>query len=218
MEPILRTTDTADWIGILVLLSMLLPVLAKSFFYSRFMNFIILPFNNKYIFMYNKKEKLMNWFHVLFTLFMFINLSVFVYLSGEILVSDASAAYPYPYPIILGCLLGFILLKVVLQLVNGFIFESNKAMSELIFKKLSYLNYTGIVMFIANLILGYTLSDSRIVVFITIFLILSINVIGWVTLLRIHQKFITNYFFYFILYLCALEISPLVIIGSYLNG
>ena len=218
MEPILRTADTADWIGILVLLSMLLPVLAKSFFYSRFINFIILPFNNKYIFMYNKKEKLLNWFHVLFTIFMFINLSVFVYLAGEILFSGSTEEYSFRYPIILGCLLGFILLKVVLQLGNGFIFESNKAMSELIFKKLSYLNYTGIVMFVANLILGYTFSDSRIVVFITIFLILSINVIGWVTLLRIHQKFITNYFFYFILYLCALEISPLVIIGSYLNG
>ena len=218
MEPILRTADTADWIGILVLLSMLLPVLAKTFFYSRFINFIILPFNNKYIFMYNKKEKLLNWFHVLFTIFMFINLSVFVYLAGEVLFSKPSDGNTYSYPLILGCLLGFILLKVVLQLMNGFIFGSNKTMGELIFKKLSYLNYTGIVMFMANLILGYTLSDSRIVVFVTIFLILSINVIGWVTLLRIHQKFITNYFFYFILYLCALEISPLVIIGSYLRG
>ncbi|SDD85062.1 protein of unknown function [Pricia antarctica] len=218
MEPILRTADTADWITIILLSSILLLVLAKSFFYSRFLNFIILPFNNKYIFMYNKKEKLINWFHIFFTFFQLINFSLFVFFAGKIFFDTAENGYPFMYPIILGCILGFILIKVVLQLANGFIFGSNKAISELIFKKLSYLNYTGLVMFLANLLLAYVARDSQIVVFVAIFLILLINVIGWITLLRNHQKFITNYFFYFILYLCALEISPFIIIGSYLKN
>ncbi|WFO18183.1 DUF4271 domain-containing protein [Cellulophaga baltica 4] len=38
---------------------------------------------------------------------------------------------------------------------------------------------------------------------------------GWVTAIRNHQKLITNNFFYFILYLCALEIAPLVLLGDY---
>jgi hypothetical protein len=100
---------------------------------------------------------------------------------------------------------------------NGFIFGSSKAISELIFKKLSYLNYTGIVMFLANCILAYVARESQFIVYAAILLILLINVIGWVTLLKNHQKFITNYFFYFILYLCALEIAPFIIIGSYLK-
>ncbi|WKX78586.1 DUF4271 domain-containing protein [Zobellia laminariae] len=69
MDPILRTAGTADWITIILISSIVFLVLAKSLFYSRFLNFIILPFNNKYIFMYNKKEKLMNWFHIFFTIF-----------------------------------------------------------------------------------------------------------------------------------------------------
>ncbi len=218
MEPILRTADTADWITIILLSSIILLVLAKSLFYSRFLNFIILPFNNKYIFMYNKKEKLINWFHIFFTFFQLINFSLFVFLAGKIFFDTTENGYPFMYPIILGCILGFIFIKVVLQLANGFIFGSNKAISELIFKKLSYLNYTGLVMFLANLLLAYVARDSRIVVFVATFLILLINVIGWITLLRNHQKFITNYFFYFILYLCALEISPFIIIGSYLKN
>jgi len=217
MEPILRTADTADWITIILLSSLIFLVLAKRMFYNRFLNFIILPFNNKYIFMYNKKEKLINWFHIFFTIFQIINFSLFVFLAGQILGSYAHDPYPFMFPVILGCILVFISLKVVVQLCNGFIFGSGQIIGELIFKKLSYLNYSGLIMFLANMALVYMRNDSKIVVFIAIFLILLINIIGWVTALRNHQKFIANYFFYFILYLCALEISPFIIIGSYLK-
>ncbi|MUH34249.1 DUF4271 domain-containing protein [Zobellia amurskyensis] len=217
MDPILRTAGTADWITIILISSVVFLVLAKSLFYSRFLNFIILPFNNKYIFMYNKKEKLMNWFHIFFTIFQVINFSLFVFIARQILKGDTNDAYPFMYPIILASILGFILVKIILQLGNGFIFGSGKTISELIFKKLSYLNYSGIILFLANVILAYVAQGSEVVVYIAILLALLINVIGWVTVLRNHQKFITSYFFYFILYLCALEISPFVIIGSYLK-
>jgi len=217
MEPILRTSETADWITLILLASLIFLVLAKSLFYSRFLNFIILPFNNKYIFMYNKKEKLINWFHIFFTVFQIINFALFVFLAKQILATTTQDPYPMMFPIIFGSILLFISLKVVVQLGNGFIFGSGKAIGELIFKKLSYLNYSGIVMFLANTILVYVQRDSEFVVYVAIFLILLINIIGWVTVLRNHQKFITNYFFYFILYLCALEISPFIIIGNYLK-
>jgi hypothetical protein len=168
--------------------------------------------------MYNKKEKLLNWFHIFFTLFQIINFSLFVLLAGNVLFAATEDLDPFMYPVVLASILGFIFLKVALQVANGFIFGSSKTISELIFKKLSYLNYTGIVMFVANLILAYVANNSMTVGLVAVFLIMLINVIGWVTLLRNHQKFITNYFFYFILYLCALEISPLIIIGSYLKN
>ncbi|WKX78310.1 DUF4271 domain-containing protein [Zobellia laminariae] len=142
---------------------------------------------------------------------------MFVFLARQILRGDTNDAYPFMYPIILACILGFIVVKIILQMSNGFIFGSGKTISELIFKKLSYLNYSGIIMFLANVMLAYVAQGSEIVVYVAILLVLLINVIGWVTVLRNHQKFITSYFFYFILYLCALEISPFVIIGSYLK-
>lgn len=219
MEPLLRHIENIDWVTVLLFSSLLLIVIAKSTFYNRFLNFIILPFNNKYIFLYNKKDKLINWFHIFFTVFQIINFSLFLFLSWKVFYgSDETQDMTlFIYPAILGSVLLFLFLKVFLQLGNGFIFRSNRVISELIFKKLSYLNYSGIIMFIANVILSYVMKDSKPIVYITFFLILSINAIGWITLLRNHQKFIANNFFYFILYLCALEIAPWVIIGSYLN-
>jgi len=219
MEPLLRHIENIDWVTVVIFSSLLFIVVAKRISYNRFLNFIILPFNNKYIFMYNKKDKLINWFHLFFTVFQIINFSLFLFLSWKVFfgTNKTQDMNLDIFPIILGSVLLFLILKIFLQLSNGFIFRSNKVISELIFKKLSYLNYSGIIMFIANVILSYVMKDSKTTVFITFFLILSINVIGWITLLRNHQKFIANNFFYFILYLCALEIAPWVILGSYLN-
>ncbi|MBM1104797.1 DUF4271 domain-containing protein [Aurantibacter crassamenti] len=217
MEPILRATQDFDWITLLIFCSILFLVIAKSLFYSRFLNFIILPFNNKYIFMYNKKDKLLNWFHVFFSIFQIVNFSVFIYFAITILNEQAQSSSPFIYPIIITSLFIFLIVKVITQMGSGFIFGSTKVISELIFKKLSYLNYSGIIMLFANVILAYILQNSEVVVYITILLVLIINAIGWATTLRSHQKYLANNFFYFILYLCALEIAPLVIIGSYLK-
>ena len=216
MEPIAKTINTADWITLILFSSVLFIVIAKSLFYSRFLNFIILPFNNKYIFMYNKKDKLLNWFHVFFTIFQLLNFSLFLYLAKDMLFEAKHITYPYIYLIILGSLILFLLVKILLQLGSGFVFNNGKTISEFIFKKLSYFNYSALIVLLANIILTYVLTDSKTVVFTSIFLIILINAIGWFTIIKNHQKYITSHFFYFILYLCALEIAPFVIILNYL--
>ena len=217
MEPIARTFAQTDWITLTLLASLLFPLIAKSFYYSRFFSFIILPFNNKYITMYTKKEKLFNWFHILLSIFQIINTSLFIFLIWRTYLIPSEINNPYIYPILLAAVFLFLSIKTVVQLINGFVFNSYKTFNELIFKKLTYLNYSGIVLFIANVLLTYVLIDSKIVIIIALILFLAINIIGWVTVLRNYQKFISSYFFYFILYLCALEIAPLVIMGSFLK-
>ena len=218
MEPVQRVINNIDWITAIIFSSILFMVIAKNLFYNRFLNFIILPFNNKYIFMYNKKDKLLNWFNIFFTLFQLLNFSLYIYLTSNILSNSESDQYPVVFSIILGFLFLFLFGKILLQMGGGFVFNNNKIITEFIFKKLSYLNYSSIIMLAANIILTYVLKDSRIVVFVSIFLIVLVNVIGWINIIKNYQKLISGYFFYFILYLCALEIAPFVIILNYLKG
>lgn len=218
MEPVQRVVNNIDWITAIIFSSILFVVIAKNLFYNRFLNFIILPFNNKYIFMYNKKDKLLNWFHVFFTIFQLLNFALFIYLAANILSNSESSQYPIVFLIILGFLLLFLIVKILLQFGNGFVFNNTKIISEFIFKKLTYLNYGSIIMLAANIILTYVFKDSKIVVFTSIFLIVLVNVIGWITIIKNYQKLISAYFFYFILYLCALEIAPFVIIFNFLKN
>ncbi|MGB5229342.1 MAG: DUF4271 domain-containing protein [Eudoraea sp.] len=217
MEPVQRVINNIDWITAIIFSSILFMAIAKNLFYNRFLNFILLPFNNKYIFMYNKKDKLLNWFNIFFTIFQLLNFSLFIYLTSNILYNSESELYPVVFSIILGLLFLFLFAKILLQMGGGFVFNNNKIISEFIFKKLSYLNYSSIIMLAANIILAYVLKDSKIVVFVSIFLIVVVNVIGWITIIKNYQKVISSYFFYFILYLCALEIAPIVIIANYLK-
>ncbi len=218
MEAVLRNIATNDWITILVTISLLFLAVAKRYFYPRFLNFIILPFNNKYIFMYNKKEKLVNWFNLFWGMFLIINFSIFIYLILHIFSATDSVSRSLPFAWIIGAIILYLFLKLGMQLGNGYIFGVQNMITDVVFKKLSYFNYSGMIMFMANIIITYILIDSKPVVYTTIFLIIVVNLIGWVTILRNYQNLISSHFFYFILYLCALEIAPLILIGSYLKN
>jgi hypothetical protein len=217
MEPIARTFSQNDWITITLMVSLLFPLTAKSIYYSRFFSFIILPFNSKYLTMYAKKEKLFNWFHILLSVFQIINTTLFIFFIWRVYMPLSQVKNPFIFPLLLAGVFLFLSAKTMAQLFNGFIFNSYSIFNELVFKKLTYLNYSSFALFIANILLAYVFIDSKIVISIALILFLVINIIGWVTVLRNYQNFISSYFFYFILYLCALEIAPLVIMGSFLK-
>lgn len=212
-----RNIVSFDWMTLILVFSLLLLVLSKYFFRSSFLTFFILPFNNKYLALNKKKGRLFNWFHVLLTLFQLLNITLFAFVAENILSETSIATYPIIFWAMLFGFLGFILVKIILQLGNGYFFENLNTMSDLIFEKLTYFNYSGIIAFLGNIILIYIAQDSKPVVYVIFGLILLVNGIGLVTILRNHQKLILGNILYFILYLCTLEISPLVIIGSYLK-
>ena len=91
-------------------------------------------------------------------------------------------------------------------------------MGSLIFSKISYLNYSSIVIAVANILLIYITTNSKTIIYVALSLIFLINGIGITKVLKNHQKALFPYFVYFILYLCTLEIAPLVLIGSYFKG
>lgn len=217
MESILRVVNNVDWITSIFIISLFILALSKAFFYNKFINFVVLPFNNKYIFLHSKKHILFNWFNILWSAFTGLNISLFVYYILQIIYKEATYQSTFAYFTILSLVVLFFMVKILLQFGNAFVFNSTTTVTEFIFKKLSYLNHSAIVVFLANIFLTYITPNSAIVIYMGLVLVLAINVIGWVNLLKNHRKFLTLNFFYFILYLCALEISPLLIIGNYLK-
>ena len=217
MNSILRENLQADWITIVILVSLIFIIIAKQLFYTRFINFLVLPFNNKYLFMYNKRDILFNWFHIFLAGFQLINLTLFIFYAVEILFQADLSSTPVNFLIVFSLILLFFLLKVIIQLGNSFVFNNQKTITEIIFKKISFLNFSGLVLFAANVLLTFIFHGSALIVYAGIFFVILVNMVGWITILRNHQKYISSYFFYFILYLCALEISPYVLMVYYIK-
>ncbi len=213
-----RSITNLDWMTAILILSLLLLSLGKYFFKGSFFNFIILPFNNKYITLQRKKGKLFQGFHVIMSIFQVVNLALFIFVAQNLFQKQPLNVYTDFYLIIVGSLLVYFLLKIGLQMGNGYFFENHALMAELIFEKLSYFNYGGLIAFLGNILVIYVFPGSITTVYLVILFLLIMNGIGMIKILRNLQKLIVGNTFYFILYLCTLEISPIAIIISYLNS
>ena len=88
MEPIEKTIVSLDWMTITLFTSLVVFALGKYQFHKKFLNFIILPFNDKYILLHNKKGQFSHWFHLLLTLFQLVNLSFFIFECKGMAVTD----------------------------------------------------------------------------------------------------------------------------------
>ena len=218
MEAIDRIVYSNDWITGIVLLSLVLLVIARNRFYNRFIAFIILPFNNKYIMLFNKKGRLVSEFHVLLSVVQCLNLSLFLYLTVSVWHWHSRAEGPLNFGLILGGILIFSIVKLGMQLLAGYIFNLEKMTHIFLFNKGSYLNFSALILFLFNLLLAYLAPESKPIVFIAFSLVVLTNLIGWGELLNSNLKYVTTHIFYFILYLCALEIAPLVIVPYVLNA
>ena len=218
MNAVYRSIANWDWITLILFAGLVIITLGKYFFKTSFFTFITLPFNRKYITLNKKKAKLINGFHILITIFQVLNISLFIFLIHNYWLGQNPNGSPAMFWIIVGLLCTFILTKIALQLGNGYFFENSPLMKELIFEKISYFNYSGLVAFLGNLMLIYVFRNYLPLGYTFVFLILLINLIGLGAIFRNHQKLIMPNIFYFILYLCTLEIAPLVIFISYLNS
>ena len=218
MSPIYRSITYLDWMTLILLVCLVLLVLGKYLFKTSFFNFIILPFNNKYITLNKKKDKLFYGFHLIMSVFQIANLSLFLFISRNIFFDQHLTSSPEFYVVVIMGILVFLFVKTVLQIGNGYFFENNELMSDIIFEKLTYFNYGGLIAFLGNVLVIYVFPGDKSIIYLIFLLLMGINGIGIIKILRTHQKLIIGNTFYFILYLCTLEISPIAVLISYLNS
>jgi len=207
----MRNFITHEWFTIFTILGVFAITIAKYLNTLRFNDFLFVVGNSKYLKIYSKDQKFLDPFDA----FLFLNLafsaSIFLYFSYSTFVS------PLKFDLIFFLKLFFavsviVIIKTLLERLIGSLFEIDSLIDGYLFQKITFLNYSGFVFLIANLLLLYTASDAKIIIIISFSLICLINLIGFATSLKNYQKIINPNFFYFLLYLCALEIAPYVLL------
>ncbi|MFM1878616.1 MAG: hypothetical protein RLZZ241_1482 [Bacteroidota bacterium] len=218
MEVIVRTTTSNDWITGIFLLSLLLLVLAREIFDNRFTTFTSLVFSNKYVVTFNKIGRFSVGFNLLMSVFQLLNFGLFFYIAFHLLGPNFVHIKRINYSSIILGLMAFYVFKICIQLLTGYIFNIHKFIRTYLIQKWTYLNFSAFAIFLLNLLLAYAAPESKTLIFLGLGLITTVNLIGWFTLINSNLKFLTTHFFYFILYLCSLEIAPLVIVPYVLNA
>ena len=202
-----RITDSKDWATVLFVLSFAIIAVTKSVFENRFGDFANLIFSNKYNKVYRDSSHLKSGFTISLFFVQVISIAFFIQISLNYF-GHASKTDWILYIQIFTFLTFFILSKYLIEKIIATSFNIEEFMEQFNLQKVTYRTYIGLIILPLNIILFYYDSFSRNIPLLIIATILIINILTYLISIKNYQNIIFGKLFYFILYLCALEIAP----------
>lgn len=207
----LRELITQDlYLGFL-LLSLFLVTLVRFSFNAKFSDFFNVVWNDRYLKIYSRDRKQIDVFGILLSVNYVLITAIFICISLPLLGVDINGDWSV-LTIIFGLLLGYFLIRILIDRFIAFSFDSLDFGKFYKFQKTTYKNYTGLLLIPAVVLLLFSNFNPNTIIYLTITVILLINLIGFVRFLRLFQNEIISNLFYFLLYLCALEIGPYIVL------
>ena len=207
----IRDVYSNELFTILLVLGLVIIALAKLTAPKRFEDFLYVLGNSKYLKIYSRDQKFFDKFDALLFGNLILCLVVFSFILYQKVIDFKTIDINILFKFITG-IGAFILIKVLTERLIGSLFEIDKIIDEYLFQKISYKNYLGLLLLPINAILLFSFQDSLNLVYVFVTILLIVNIIGLITSFKTHQSLIKNNLFYFILYLCALEIAPYIIL------
>lgn len=207
-------TNSYEWVFILFVCCFVLLTFVKMNFLFQLKDFLRLPFNNKYILIFSKKENLRLPFLFLFLLIQLISLGTFVFFifeSYHFEIENLTFVKDFFSIFIILAITGYCLLKFLLQKLVFYVFDIEKIGNLYLFNKITYSNYAGFLLFFFNILCLYIFEIHPKFILISGIFCVYILLFGLFSFVELHQKTIKRFFLYFILYLCTFEIAPAII-------
>lgn len=201
-----------DWITLLLVLVLILLATAKYAFNQRFAHFIMLFATDKYLLLKGKNANLFHPFNILLFLVNVIIVGLFIFILYKVIEDPLPNRPKVLFLRIATAYSAFVLLKFSLEKILANIISADKKMNYYLFYKLSYRNFLALLLLPVCLAFIYIWEPNLTALYISAGLILLINLISLLSFFQKNQQYILRYWFYFILYLCALEIGPYFIL------
>ena len=209
MEITERLLDNKDWISLLLLGVVFLLVAANTINARRLKQLFALPYNDFYLI--NFSTPIWHAFNVLLFIASNIILGLFIYLLVARFYPDKTLFTSYIYIKILGFIFAYWSVKYLMGKFVAYLFGIEKWQKKLMFIKISYFFSSSLYLFFFVVFAIYFFNQKSVFLDITIGFYSMLLLIRYFHFLRINKTDITSNLFYFILYLCALEIAPLFI-------
>ena len=211
-----RIVENNEWATALFVLAFAIIAVTRSIYVNRFSDFVNLIFSDKFIKVYKDSSHLKSGFTIALFLVQLISIAFFIQLClahfGYISKTDW-----VKYIQIITFLIYFTLSKYLIDKIIATAFNIEEFVDQLNLQKIIYRTYTGLIILPFNIILFYYDQLSKNSIVLIIFILLITNVITYIILIKNNQKIIFSKIFYFILYICGLEIAPYYFIYYWLT-
>ena len=202
-----RIMPTRDWATILFVVALVLVAVTKSVFENRFSDYLRLIVSDKYIKVYRDSGHLRSGFTVALFIVQLISLAFFIQLLLAYFGYASKTDWVLFIQIII-FLAVFILSKFIIEKIIATSFNIEEFVEQFNLQKVSYRTYISLLILPIDIVLFYTNYISKNLIFLFIAIILIVNMLTYLISLKNYQNLLFGKLFYFILYLCALEIAP----------
>ncbi|RZJ27030.1 MAG: DUF4271 domain-containing protein [Flavobacterium sp.] len=202
-----RPMETHDWATVLFVLCFVLIAVTRTAFEKRFSDFMRLAVSDKYIKVYKDSGHLMSGFTVILFVVQVISIAFFIQLALSHYVHTIKTDWVL-YIRVFTLLAVFILSKFLIDKIIATAFNIEELVEQFNLRKVSYRTYVALILLPVNILLFYNNYSSDFLFFIVIAALIATNLLTYLVSLKNYQNFIAGKLFYFILYLCALEIAP----------
>ena len=202
------------WVIIIILTLLLFFAILKNAFPKELTAIVHSFYNSRSLSQINKEENLLSsWpFLLLFVLFG-LTMGMFLYLSGKYFQLE----YEYKgfewFLILSAMIIGLFALKIVVLRILGFFFGVQRLVKEYV--TILYLSYFNAAIIFLPLVIAFSLTPNRYAGIYTYLAILFILMVFVIQFLRAGTNLLSNHHlskFYLFIYLCALEICPVLIL------
>ena len=200
-----------DGFTIIILLNIIIVTIAKTLNNSKFKQFLLIYLNNSFLKFSSNDNSFLSSFNSLLNVNYIISLSVYI----SILISYNLHGFNNNFEIsifftTLIFIIAFIYTKYLIEILIGWAFNIRKFVVSFNLQKNSFNKLIGIIMILLNSLAIYSFPNSVTFTKISIFLVISHYLVGLYKVIRLNDNLILSNMFYFILYLCTLEIVPVL--------
>lgn len=202
-----RILENKDWATLLFVLTFAVVAMTKSAYETRFSEFSKLIFSDKYAKIYRDNSHMRSSFTVGLFFVQIVSYAFFILLTINIF-GYAEKTDWILFIRIATFLLYFILGKYLIEKIVATSFNIDEFVELFNLQKVTYRTYIGVLILPINAILFYYNNIPKIVPLTIIGISLCISVYSYFISIKTYQNAIIGKLFYFILYLCALEIAP----------
>lgn len=202
-----RVLEANDWATCLFVFSFALIAITRTAFETRFNDFLRILVSDKYIKVYKDTSHLMSGFTILLFIVQIISFSFFI----QIVLSHFGYVSKTDWLLFIRIFTFFgvfVLSKFLIEKIIAATFNIEEFTEQFNLQKVSYRTFMGLLLLPVNIYLFYNDTSSNLLLFCIIGVILVINLLSYLVSLKIYQNLLIQKLFYFILYLCALEIAP----------
>ena len=202
-----RIIENKDWATALFVFCFFILVVAKTRFESRFNDFIKLFISDKYTRIYKESSHLYSGFNVIMFIINVVTLSFLILLFLAHIKYSVKTDWVLFIQIATAISI-FIISKFLIEKIIATIFNIEEIIEQLNLQKVNYRTYFTLLLLPVVMILYFNNFTENYIYYWLFSILLVINLLIYVISLKNYQKYIFSKLFYFILYLCALEIAP----------